>query len=133
MRERNTVQKTMIYNALCRLSTHPTADEIYDYVRVTSPRISRATVYRVLNHMAEKGTVQRIRAGSGADHYDHTLRPHYHIVCRICGRMCDADFPYMEGLEKRLGAASGFHVTDHTLQFNGICPACASRAKEDYG
>ena len=57
MNERHTVQKNMIYAALCELKNHPTAHEVYEHVRTAHPTISKATVYRVLNRMAEQGTI----------------------------------------------------------------------------
>lgn len=129
MAERNTVQKAVIYDALCRLANHPTADSVYEEVHRDCPTISRATVYRVLNNLAEKGTVLKVNMNNGADHFDHQTFPHYHVRCTECGRVCDADMPYIEGLEKKAGECSGYKITGYSIQFDGICPECAERKK----
>ena len=47
MMERQTKQKTMIYDTLTKLD-HPTATEVYNDLHVREPSVSRATVFRVL-------------------------------------------------------------------------------------
>lgn len=44
----------MIKDALMRLD-HPTASEVYEYIRKIYPNISLGTVYRNLGVMAESG------------------------------------------------------------------------------
>lgn len=124
MTERNTVQKTVVYEALCQLANHPTADEVYEKVRESCPSISRATVYRILNRLAEKGTIMKVELNNGADIFDHNVHPHYHVRCLRCGRVCDVSLPYMQDLEKRVGDSSGFRITGYSIQFDGICPRC---------
>lgn len=130
MAERNTMQKTIVLSALRSLANHPTADNIYDYIKEDYPSISRATVYRVLNRFAESGVIQKVSVNNGADHFDHTLAPHYHVCCSGCGKVCDAELPYMEGLEQQAGHCSGYIITGYSIQFDGLCPDCAG--KEEY-
>ena len=129
MTERNTVQKSAVYAALCRLDNHPTAEEVFADVRLSYPNISRATVYRILNQLTEKGRISRLRFGSEADHFDHRVSRHYHVVCTGCGRISDVDLP--EGvLPLQLPADyGGYMITGCSLQFEGLCPDC--RTKEE--
>ena len=124
MTERNTVQKALIYETLCRLANHPTADEVYAEVHKNSPSISRATVYRVLNQFSENGRVLRFGVYGGADHYDHNTHRHYHVQCTRCGRVSDVEMPYMDGLEEKAQSGSGYSVTGYTIEFSGVCPEC---------
>lgn len=126
MTERNTVQKALVYETLCKMADHPTADRVYQEVQKTYPNISRATVYRILNRMAEKGEILKVSTTAGADHFDHTTCPHYHVRCTGCGKVCDVALPYMTDLEKRISDASGFVITGYTIQFDGLCPDCSN-------
>ena len=76
MKERRTVQKDMIYTALQELHNHPTAEQVCAHVRRRCPTISRATVYRVLNGMAEKGSVLRIPVNMHNVPDEKVYRPH---------------------------------------------------------
>ena len=89
MAERNTMQKEIIYSALCRMANHPTADDVYNAVHESHPSISRATVFRVLNKLADNGTVYKVNIANGADHFDHQTFRHYHAHCKKCGSVCD--------------------------------------------
>ena len=56
--KRNTIQRTLVLEAVNRLRFHPTAEEIYDDVIREHPHISKATVYRNLNQLAEDREIQ---------------------------------------------------------------------------
>ena len=46
--KRNTPQKGIILDTLCRMRSHPTAGELYEEIHRLYPSISRSTVYRAL-------------------------------------------------------------------------------------
>ena len=131
--ERNTIQKQVIYSALCHLANHPTADDVFETVHEAHPNISRATVYRVLNQMAEKGTVLKVNINNGADRFDHQTFRHDHIRCERCGRVSDVDIGLMTDPVLTLKNASGYKVTGYSLQFDGICPECIRKEDDSYG
>ena len=124
MAERQTMQKGIIYAALCALACHPTADAVYEQVRIEYPSISRATVYRVLHHMAEQGRVLRIPVPDGADHYDHQTHRHDHVRCDGCGRVDDVEMPDPGRLEQQVTDAGGYVLRGYSLLFSGLCPDC---------
>ena len=86
---RNTVQKTLILEAVCSMRTHPTADEIYEIVSKKCPAISKGTVYRGLNQLAEDGKILRVAIANAPDRYDLTVGDHAHCICNGCGRVFD--------------------------------------------
>lgn len=88
MEKRNTVQKQLVLQAVRELQCHPTADEVYQHVAARHPSISKATVYRNLNSLAEDGLLRRVAMPDAADRFDFTVGPHYHIKC-ACWRPGD--------------------------------------------
>ena len=78
---RNTKQKDVILNALRKLETHPSADELYKYIREEHAEIGVATVYRNLGKLAENGEIRKITGLDGSSRYDWNLEPHYHFFC----------------------------------------------------
>lgn len=123
MKQRQTRQKKIILDALQTLC-HPTATEVYRRTHEEYPNVSRATVFRVLRQAEANGTVRRLALSGGEDRFDGIVRPHYHIRCRLCGRIDDVDLPYAEGLENRLTDDRGYAVESHEVIFQGVCPAC---------
>ena len=124
MTSRNTVQRTIIAEALRELANHPTADEVYEAVHEEHPTIGRATVYRTLGRLADEGAIGRVRINNGADRFDHRAFAHYHVRCTCCGRVDDVMIPVLDGVDGAAQRASGYQITSHSLQFDGICPAC---------
>ncbi len=119
--KRNTVQRTLVLETVRSLYNHPTAEEVYENVQVRCPNISRGTVYRNLNNLADDGDILRVQVANAPDRYDFTVEPHAHFRCRYCGRVFDfqlPDAPLPEGLNE------GFYVEDYQLVFCGSCPDC---------
>ena len=55
VQRRNTRQRKLVLDAVRQSYNHPTADEIYNAVRAQDDKISRGTVYRNLNLLADAG------------------------------------------------------------------------------
>lgn len=124
MTGRNTVQRTIIADELRRLANHPTADQVYEAVHAEHPSIGKATVYRTLGRLADEGEILRVRINNGADRFDHQTFAHYHVRCTCCGRVDDVMIPVLSDVDEAAGRSSGYRIEGHTLQFDGICPAC---------
>ena len=124
MATRNTVQREIIAGQLKALANHPTADEVYEAVHAKHPTISKATVYRTLGKLADEGEALRVKINNGADHFDHQVFAHYHVRCTQCGKVDDVMIPVLDEASVAASSASGYKITGHTLQFDGICPAC---------
>ena len=131
MIQRNTIQNSLVYEAVNKLQCHATADEIYDMIVQEHPTISRGTVYRNLNLLAETGEIRRLEIPGSADRYDHRTHNHCHVKCDICKRVFDVDMEYVSGLENEIRDRHGFDFTGYDILFHGICPDCKqATAKE---
>lgn len=121
IKKRSTVQKRLIFSELKARCDHPSVADLYDDLQQKNPKISRSTVYRVLNDAADSGEVIRIHAGA-QDHFEGRLHPHCHLICTDCGTIRDEELPTdaLDGLVKR----SGFSLSGSHAEFYGICPAC---------
>lgn len=127
MQTRNTLQKDIILKAVNRLHNHPTAEMIYEEVTREYPRVSKATVYRNLNQMAQQGQILRIQIPNSADRYDFNTSGHYHLKCTGCGQVFDMDIPYMEQLNQLDLSEQGFTIEDHNIIFQGTCQQCGKK------
>ena len=123
---RNTIQRSLVYEAVHRLQNHATAEEIYDEIVKEHPTISRGTVYRNLNRLAEEGEIRRMEIPGGPDRFDHRCHGHYHARGLKCGRVFDVEIAYLPDLPKAVTDAHGFSISGHDIIFTGICPDCQS-------
>lgn len=129
MQNRNSAQRTLILNLMDGNKSHPTADEIYEEARKADPHISRGTVYRNLNLLVENGLLLKIPVPDGADHFDSTLKAHYHFYCRKCNRVFDAPIfrPTAVMAAQKKMEEEGFKAITHSIVFEGLCPDCANK------
>lgn len=127
MERRNTIQRQLVAEAVCRLD-HPQAEEVYEEVSREHPHISKATVYRNLNLLAEDGTIGKLHLSEGADRFDFRPEKHYHLRCKKCGKVFDAHIPLLPELEQVTDEADGFCIESYQLEFIGICAACNKQA-----
>ncbi|MEQ3364043.1 Fur family transcriptional regulator [Raoultibacter massiliensis] len=124
---RNTIQRALVLEAVQSLHEHPTSADVYEAVRAKHPNISRATVYRNLGVLADKGEVLRVEVAGGADRYDFFNEPHYHARCRQCGMIFDVDMPYRSDLTEDVIDSHGFKIEGHQIMFDGVCPDCQKK------
>lgn len=122
--KRNTVQRTLVLSTVNSLKNHATAEEVYNEIVKTQPSISRGTVYRNLNQLAENGDLRKVEVPNGADRFDHRSFNHYHTKCVICGKVFDVEMEYIKDLEKTIKNSHGFEFSGHDVMFRGICPKC---------
>ena len=127
MIRRTTVQKELILDDVSQLHNHATEDEIYRLVHTAHPHISKGTVYRNLNCLAEEGKIRKLEVPGGPDRFDHICTPHYHIHCCKCGRAFDVDMEVISDLIERVKDKHGFDFIDYDIMFKGICPDCQNK------
>jgi len=122
VKQRNTIQKMLIIGAVMGSKEHPTAEDIYSAVAEKCPNISRGTVYRNLNQLADEGEVLRVTVPNGPDRFDSTTSPHCHCRCVVCGKVFDYELPHEVELGEEIN--TDFKVRDYELMINGWCKNC---------
>lgn len=88
-----------------------------------------ATVFRMLNLMEQLHLVHKVSLQRSSSYYELSdPRKHYdHLVCKKCDQVIIIDIPCPIGeTEKKLARQYGFRDLSHSLEFFGICPACAT-------
>jgi len=126
MEKRSTIQKSLISDAVLSMDNHPTADEIYAEVLKRCPTISKGTVYRNLNQLAESGEILRVQVANAPDRYDHTLGNHSHFYCRGCGRVYDYQLHSPVAAQPDLNPE--LQVLSCDVIFSGYCKCCQNQA-----
>lgn len=117
-------QRESVKACLMERHDHPTADALYTSIREQFPNISLGTVYRNLNLLVELGEIRRFSCGDGTDHFDYDTSPHYHFVCRCCGKISDVPMNTIPSLEAEAKSHVDGTIEDHTVFFYGVCEDC---------
>lgn len=120
---RLTKQREIILEELRRLSSHPSADELYEVVRRRLPHVSLGTVYRNLDLLSKQGLILKLTGPGGQARYDGNTERHDHVRCVGCGRINDVSAVPAEPVRLPEGPP-GFIIYDYRLEFLGKCPDC---------
>jgi len=78
---RITPQRLAIYEAICALKNHPTADNIIEFIKEHHPNIATGTVYKVLDTLVEKKIIKKVKTEKDIMRYDSFIENHHHLYC----------------------------------------------------
>ena len=127
-----TVQRRAVLQALAARVDHPSADQIFEDVCKKFSEISRTTVYRVLETLVSLGVVRRVCHPGAVVRYDANTNRHPHLVCRKCEKIMDLHDASWDRLTFP-ETSSGFHISDYSIEFSGLCSHCAEAEKKTSG
>lgn len=108
----------------CALS----ALEIEDILRARERRVSRASIYRILEELEALDAVQRVDIGQGLVRYEPARhdKHHHHLVCDRCGALQPFSDSELERTIKGLSQRVPLVVSDHEVVLRGACADCES-------
>ena len=119
---RVTPQRTAVLEVVMNLDTHPTADDIIQYLRITYPHIPIGTVYKILDKFIKLGIIEKVKTNGEIIRYDANKTRHHHLYSSENDTI--EDF-YDDELDKILSGyferneIPGFIVEDFKLQIIG--------------
>ena len=120
-----TPQRQLVLDALCEADGHATPEQVFELVQRRSEAVNRATIYRTLKFLQQRGVIMVTTLPDG--HLQYELggsQPHHHLVCTGCGDDIeiadDAYAHFIDGLEE----VYGFQVEATHLTLQGRCPSC---------
>ncbi|HRI01869.1 MAG TPA: Fur family transcriptional regulator [Saprospiraceae bacterium] len=117
-----TPQRVMVFQAICKLKNHPTAEQIIVAIRKQHPSISQATVYKVLDFLVEQELIIRVKNDAGILRYDAYLESHHHLYCDETQRIEDFEDEKLTQLLNSYFAKhkiQHFTIKDIKLQITG--------------
>ena len=130
-KNRMTKQRRIIIEELKRLTSHPTAEQLYHIVRERLPKISLGTVYRNLDLLSKNNEIRKLDIDKDQAIYDAEKREHCHIRCIRCGKIGDIFNMPKADIEKEVSKLTDFTIIDYTPEFRGICQVCINNAKPE--
>lgn len=137
---RITMPRQAILDILSKTLEHLSAEEVYLAVRKVYPAIGLTTVYRTLEILVQMGVIFKFDFGDSRARYELSKGPkgikhHHHLVCISCARVIDyTDFiddevELLQRTERGLSEKYNFKITNHLIQFYGLCNKCRNKSK----
>ncbi len=131
-----TVPRGAILNHLSRTSKHMSAKEVYTALHKIYPALGLITVYRTLDLLVRMGLLYKFSFGTGESRYefksDTEDSHHHHLICTKCGKILDytdyvdEELELIKKTEEALATKHSFCITDHNIEFYGLCDKCKS-------
>ena len=127
--QRNTRPRKLIADRLIELAglgADFTVEDLWQELRQVEPRIGRATVYRAVEKLVNRGLLARIEFADGTHHYrvcggnEH----HHHLTCTQCHRVVDIDLCLPAAQFATIGNQEDFVIEGHSLTLFGRCKNC---------
>lgn len=120
-------QREKILEVLRDGKNHPSADVVYEKMKILFPSISLGTVYRNLSVLNEQGLVNRITHPGGPDRFDADINKHSHFYCEICGKIYDVK--ELSKNNKSNFTDEGHNIRQQTTSYFGVCHSCYQKSK----
>ena len=118
-------KRDAILSCLRSTDTHPTAEWIYEQLRLSDSDISLATVYRNLALFKRQGLIQSVATVNGSERFDGNPNPHVHYICTGCDAVMDLEgITVPQELSSAAGQCAGGSICGCQLTFTGLCSQC---------
>jgi Fur family ferric uptake transcriptional regulator len=135
-----TKAREAILNILDTTDDHLSAKDIFGKINNDYPDIGLTTVYRTLDILSSMGLILKLDFGDGQARYElaHDVEGtnhHHHLVCTICNKVInysdfiDEEVELLHRTEKGLSRKYRFKITNHIIQFYGVCEQCRNMGK----
>jgi Fur family transcriptional regulator, zinc uptake regulator len=100
--------------------------------KASTRRVAPPTVYRALDFLLEEGLIHRINSlnafigcpSPGQKHQSHFL------ICQGCNVAVELDDEQLNQRIQGAAADAGFSLLSHSVEINGLCPACQPASRE---
>ena len=133
---RMTLGREATLDVLSQAEEHLSAEDIYMRVHKIYPNIGLTSIYRTLEILTNIRLVNKFDFGHGRARYELAEGSsgklhHHHLVCTGCGRIIDyTDFideevALLRKTEEGLSRKFKFKITNHLIQFYGLCDKCS--------
>src|SRR6202522_269905 len=131
-RVRITAQRRLLVGIIQDSPRHLDAATLLELARKQDPDIDRATVYRTLALLKNRGLIDELDLMhiQGEKHYYEakTSRDHCHMACFRCGGIMEYTSSSFEKLKEEMAKQSGFHIRVVRLEVGGVCRQCQKAA-----
>ena len=131
-RVRMTAQRRLLVSIIQDSPRHLDAATLLQIARKKDPEIDRATVYRTIALLKNRGLIDELDLMhiEGEKHYYEakTNRDHCHMACFRCGAIMEYTSSSFEKLKEEMVKQSGFQIRVVRLEVGGFCKRCQKAA-----
>ena len=132
----NTSQSVALTDYLERhRGEHFCAEELKNRLEKEGVYLGKTTVYRYLERLVASGQARKTTADAKTACYSlcDCDEVHYHLRCRVCGRLIHADCPELDRLREHFLSDHGFEIDPFGTTLSGRCADCIKKQAAEKG
>ena len=105
-------------NAFLECDKHVSAEELYNQVILTDPKVGLATVYWTLALLTRSGLASDLDFGDGQKRYEHKYMHshHDHMICVETGKIIEFVDDRIERIQDEIAEKKGYKIIKHVHQ-----------------
>lgn len=121
---RNSTNQEYVLDLLAHASTPMNASIIYEKI-AKQVEINLSTIYRILERLCEANLIIKTVRKDKIAYYETARKSHrHHLICTLCHKEIAIDTCPLAILQKNIQQTTGYLITGHALELEGICPKC---------
>jgi Fe2+ or Zn2+ uptake regulation protein len=123
---KSTVYRKMLLELLIREHRPLSVGEMLEFFSQKKMEPNKTTLYREVYFLIDQGILKELDLGDDRKRYELShLDHHHHLICEKCNSIEDVVIDEdLKTIEKNILVRNSFKVTDHTLEFFGLCKKC---------
>src|SRR6201996_7110256 len=130
-----TPERAMMLDAVLRKDKLFEPETLVDDLKSLGHRVSRATVYRTLNHLQDAGIVKQVFFDNRQSYYEVIVgrETHDYLICVATGRVIEFSSERLRKLRDDVCREHGFQPLSHQFHIFGISPEGQKQTFADDG
>jgi Fur family ferric uptake transcriptional regulator len=126
-----TPERAMILDAALRQTQLFEAEQLAAGLKAAGHRVSRATVYRTLNHLHDAGILKQVFFDNKQSYYEVIAgrQAYDYLICIETGKVIEFDSEKLRKLRNEICQEHGFDPLSHQFHIYGISPEAKSKTK----
>jgi len=122
-KNRITPERFEVLEAALEYEGHFNADDLYILMKNSSSRVSRATVYKTLELLAQCELLSKRNFGDNTNRFESSFKKqvHDHLICVDCGKIIEFTDPRIKQLPEQLSENLGFNFESYSFNIFGRC------------
>ena len=122
-----TQERRLILQEIFTSEEHFGADDLHLRFVNHKVAVSRATIYRTLEHLVQSGLVRRVYLDNQKKaffEHVHGRKHHEHMICLSCGKVIEFSDDPLEERQEQVCRDLKFKPLRHALRIVGLCETC---------
>lgn len=122
-KNRITPERFEVLEAALEYDGHFGADDLYILMKNSNSRVSRATVYKTLELLAQCELLSKRNFGDNVNRFESSFKKqvHDHLICVDCGKIVEFADPRIKTLPEQISEDLGYNFESYSFNIFARC------------